>query len=63
MYNGVVRTLTNITYVSNLKKNLVSLGILDSQVNKYFIESGVLRVSEGAHVVVNKNFRNGFYFL
>ena len=30
MYDRIVRTLKNIRHVPNLKKNLISLGILDS---------------------------------
>ena len=35
MFNGIVRTFTNVRHVPNLKKSLVSLGILDSQGYEY----------------------------
>jgi len=35
MNDGVLRTLTNVRHISDLKKNLISLGTLDSQGCKY----------------------------
>ena len=29
MFDGIVRTLTNVKYISELEKNLVSLGYLE----------------------------------
>ncbi|GKA51926.1 retrovirus-related pol polyprotein from transposon TNT 1-94 [Tanacetum coccineum] len=50
--DGVVRTLTDVRHVPDLKKNLISLGVLDSKGFKYTSENGVLRVSKGALVVM-----------
>ncbi|GJW76791.1 retrovirus-related pol polyprotein from transposon TNT 1-94 [Tanacetum coccineum] len=52
MHDGVVRTLTDVRHVPDLKKNLISLGMLDSKGFKYTNENGVLRVSKGALVVM-----------
>nr|GEW47794.1 uncharacterized mitochondrial protein AtMg00810-like [Tanacetum cinerariifolium] len=52
MYDGVVRTLADVRHVPDLKKNLISLGVLDSKVFKYTSENGVLYVSKGALVVM-----------
>ncbi|GJX95918.1 retrovirus-related pol polyprotein from transposon TNT 1-94 [Tanacetum coccineum] len=52
MHDGVVRTLTDVRHVPDLKKNLISLGVLDSKGFKYTSENGVLRVSKGALVVM-----------
>ncbi|GJU74030.1 retrovirus-related pol polyprotein from transposon TNT 1-94 [Tanacetum coccineum] len=52
MHDGVVRTLTDVRHVPDLKKNLISLGVLDSKGFKYRSENGVLRVSKGALVVM-----------
>ncbi|GKA06401.1 hypothetical protein Tco_0685625, partial [Tanacetum coccineum] len=52
MHDVVVRTLTNVRHVLDLKKNLISLGVLDSKGFKYTSENGVLRVSKGALVVM-----------
>ncbi|GJT95003.1 retrovirus-related pol polyprotein from transposon TNT 1-94 [Tanacetum coccineum] len=52
MHDGVVRTLTDVHHVPDLKKNLISLGVLDSKGFKYTSKNGVLRVSKGALVVM-----------
>ncbi|GJX75492.1 transposable element [Tanacetum coccineum] len=49
MHDGVVRTLTDVRHVPDLKKNL---GVFDSKGFKYTSENGVLRVSKGALVVM-----------
>ncbi|GJY56996.1 retrovirus-related pol polyprotein from transposon TNT 1-94 [Tanacetum coccineum] len=48
MHDGVVRTLTDVRHVPDLKKNLISLGVLGLKGFKYTIENGVLCVLKGA---------------
>jgi hypothetical protein len=31
LFDGVVRTLTNVRFILNMRKNLISLGILDAK--------------------------------
>lgn len=50
--DDVLRTLTNVRCIPKLNKNLISLGTLDSLGWKYINESGVLKVSWGAFVVI-----------
>ena len=52
MHDGIVRTLSNIRYVPDLKKILISLGTLDSNVYKFSAEGGVLRVSKHSLLVL-----------
>nr|GEU50950.1 retrovirus-related Pol polyprotein from transposon TNT 1-94 [Tanacetum cinerariifolium] len=53
MHDGVVRTLlTDVHHVPDLKKNLISLGVLDSKGFKYTSKNDVLRVSKGALLVM-----------
>jgi len=63
MFDGIVMTLTDVRHVPDLKKNLVSLGTLDSQGYRYSAEGGVMRVSKGASVVIKGELHNGLYFL
>ena len=49
-HNGVVKTLTKVRYIPNLKRNLISLGTLESLGCKYSFEGGVQKVSKGALV-------------
>ena len=63
MYAVVIRTLTNVRHVPNLKKSLIFLENLRSQGYKYFTEGGVLRVSEGAPMVIKGKLHTDLYFL
>ena len=63
MFDDRVTTLTDVRRVPDLKKNLVSLGTLDSQCYRYFAEGGVVRASKGAFMVIKGDLHNGFYFL
>ena len=63
MHDGVVRTLTDVRHIPDLKKNLISLGVLDSQGCKYSAQGGVLKVSKGALIVIKGRLVNGLYLL
>ena len=63
MYDGVVRTLSDVCHVPDLKKNLLSLGIFNSQGYKYTDEGGVLRIDMGALVFIKEKMVNGLYML
>ena len=52
MFDGVIRTLTYFRHVLELKKNLISLGVLDSYVHNFTGFDGTLKVSKGALVVM-----------
>ncbi|OIT36903.1 hypothetical protein A4A49_63968, partial [Nicotiana attenuata] len=58
MHDGVVRTPIDVRYVPNLKKNLISLGILESLGCKFNGEGGVLKNFQGA-LVIMKGHRSG----
>ncbi|KAG8472381.1 hypothetical protein CXB51_035329 [Gossypium anomalum] len=52
MFDGIVRTLSDVRYVPELKINLISLSTLDSKGYRYTAESGVLKISKGSLVVM-----------
>ncbi|KAG8489614.1 hypothetical protein CXB51_017589 [Gossypium anomalum] len=52
MFDGVVRTLSDVRHVPELKKNLISLSALDSKGYRYTAKSGVLNISKGPLVVM-----------
>jgi hypothetical protein len=52
MHDGSVRTLTDVRNVPKLRKNLISLGVLDSDGYKCTTQGGVLKVSKGILVVM-----------
>ena len=47
MFDGVIRTLCDVRYVPNLRKNPISLGTLDSNGFNYKSTNGVIKVSKG----------------
>ena len=58
MFNDVVRTLKDVRYVLDLKKNnLISLGTLSSNGCRY--ENEIIKVSKGAMVMVKGQKVNG----
>ncbi|KAF5442569.1 hypothetical protein F2P56_035213 [Juglans regia] len=63
MYDGIVRILSNVRHVLFLKKNLISLGILDSFGYQYSATGGVIRVYKGSSVVMTGKKTDGLYFL
>uniref|UniRef100_A0A2N9G8B6 CCHC-type domain-containing protein n=1 Tax=Fagus sylvatica TaxID=28930 RepID=A0A2N9G8B6_FAGSY len=52
MFDGVVRTLEEVRHIPDMKKNLISLGTLDSKGYSYKFENGIMKVSKGAMVVM-----------
>ncbi|KAK3032792.1 hypothetical protein RJ639_035895 [Escallonia herrerae] len=52
IFDGIVRTLGDVRYIPDLKKNLISLGTLDSIDCSIFIKGGVMKVSKGAMVIM-----------
>ncbi|KAG6433809.1 hypothetical protein SASPL_105426 [Salvia splendens] len=58
MFDGIIRTLTNVRHVPDLKRNLVSLGTLDAQGCRFSAEGGVLKITKGA-LIVMKACRSG----
>lgn len=58
MHDGVVRTLMDVRHVPDLRKNLISVGALDSGGCKIVIWNGVKKVVRGS-LVVMKGIRQG----
>jgi len=63
MHDDIVRTLSNIRHVPDLKKKIISLGTLDSNGYKFSVEGGVLRISKGSVVRMKGKKVNTFYIL
>ena len=57
-HDGVVRTLSNVCHVPDLKPNLISLGTLESKGCKYSAKAGILKVSKGSRILL-KGLRQG----
>lgn len=54
MHDDIVRTLTDVLHIPDLKKNLISLGAFDSIGYKCIIEGVVMRVTRVALVVMRR---------
>ena len=62
-HDGVLRTLSNVRHVPDLKRNLISLGTLESKGCKYSAEGGVLKVSKGTRILLKGLRQGGLYVL
>ena len=52
MFDGMVRTIQEVRHVKGLKKNLLSLGQIDSLGCKTHVENGIMKIVRGALVVM-----------
>ena len=63
MFGGLIRTLTYVRYVPELKKILISLGVLDSCGHKFTDFDGTLKVSKGSLVAMKAHTTRNLYKL
>ena len=59
--DGGTRILTEVRYIPELKRNLISLGTLDSGGCSFKAQGGVLKVTKGSMVILKGEKKNGFY--
>ncbi|KAG8490426.1 hypothetical protein CXB51_013710 [Gossypium anomalum] len=52
LFDGVVKTLSDVRHVPELKRNLIFLSTLDSKGYRYTAENGVLKISKDSLVVM-----------
>ncbi|XP_075110563.1 putative mitochondrial protein AtMg00300 [Nicotiana tabacum] len=62
-HDGVVRTITQVRHVPDLKKNLISLSTLDEQGYRYMSGAGTIKVTKGSLVMLKGKLENGLYTL
>ena len=63
MYDGTIKTLSDVRHVPDLKKNLIYLGVLDLHGYNFTGQNGVLKVSKGALVVMKDEKVGNLYRL
>ena len=63
MFDGIVRELKKVRYVSQVKKNLISVGTLEALGHGVSIRDGVLKMTRGSMVVLKGVRRNNLYYL
>ena len=52
MFDGVVRVLSNVRHVLELRKNLISLGVLDDLCYSYSSNGGIMKITKGVLMVM-----------
>jgi len=63
MFNGVVRDLTDVRYVSQVKKNIISVRTVESKGLKVTLENIILKVTKGSLVVMKGIRDRNLYYL
>ncbi len=64
MFNGVVRTLGGVAYVPKMRRNLISLGQLDSKGCRYLAVGGAMKITYGCLVLMKgEKCGDGLYSL
>ncbi|KAH9680676.1 hypothetical protein KPL71_026642 [Citrus sinensis] len=61
-HDDSIQVLTDVRYVSSLKKNLISLGVLESKGLTITLRDGLLKVVVGALTVMKGTRRNNLYY-
>jgi hypothetical protein len=63
MHDGIFRTLTNVSHIPDMSKNLISLSTLDDKGYKYSSEDGGLKVSEGSLIIMKGELKSPNLYL
>ena len=63
MWDGSVKVLENVRHIPDLKRNLISLGMLDTKGYSYKSQGGMLKVIKGIIVVMKGLLKQGLYVL
>ena len=63
LHDGTFLFLNEVLYVPELKRNLISVGLLESKGFKIAMENGTLKVQRDALVVMMATRRRNMYFL
>ena len=63
MFDGISRTLQNVRYVPDLRRNLLSIGMLDNIGCTIKVEGGTLLIYKGSIIVMKGILKNGLYSL
>ena len=63
LHNGKIQELKEVRHVPDLKRNLISLGMVDQSGFSIKIESGKLMITNGTRIVMEGTKRNEVYVL
>jgi len=63
LFDGIIRELKDVKYISSMKKNLVSVGVLKVKGMKGTLGEGILKMSSGSLVVLKSIRCKNMYYL
>ena len=63
MFDEMVWELKEVRYISQLKRNLISVGTLKALGHRVFVRDGILKMTKGSMVVLKGVRRNNLYYL
>ena len=63
MFDGTVRTVSGVRYIPDMRKNLISLGMLDANGHQWSVVDGVLQVMSGKTVILKGSRQKNLYIL
>jgi len=63
MFDGMVQELKEVRYIPQLKRNLISVGALETLGLEVLIKDGVLKMTKGSMVVLKGVRWNNLYYL
>ena len=63
MFDGMVRELKEVRYVSQVKKNLISVGVMKALGHRVSVRDGILKMTRGSMVVLKGVRYNKLYYL
>lgn len=61
--DGQIRTLSNVKYVPNLTRNVISLGVLDDKGCFFMGDEGTLKIYKDSSLILKSKLTNGLYIL
>jgi len=63
IFDGMVRELKAVRYVHQLKRNLISVGVLETLGLEISIRDSVLKMTKGSMVILKGVYRNNLNYL
>jgi len=63
MFDGVVRNLIYVRYLPQMKKNIISVGPVESKGLRVTFENGILEITKGSMVVMKSVRDKNLYYL
>lgn len=65
MFDGIIRSLSDVRYIPKMKRNVISLSVFDDKGYKFSSGDGVLKITKDSLVLIKADMRkeNGLYYV